>query len=176
MKSLSRVRLFATPWTYQAPPSMRFSRQEYWSGLPFPSPRDLPDPGIEPRSPALQADALTSEPPGKPSEVTSRVQLFVTPWTVDNQPPPMESPWDFPGKSTGVGCHFLLQMIFPSQGSNPGLLHCRQMLYCLRHQERHSIYPEETKIERDSCIMLKQYSISVVYNLNLKHDQIPLIE
>ena len=68
MKVLSLVRLFATPWTvaYQAPPSMGFSRQEYWSGLPFPSPGDLPDSGIEPGSPALQADALTSEPPGKP--------------------------------------------------------------------------------------------------------------
>ena len=67
VKSLSRVRLFATPWTvaHQAPPSMRFSRQEYWSGFPFPSPGDLPDPGIKPRSPALQADALTSEPPGR---------------------------------------------------------------------------------------------------------------
>ena len=65
---LSRVRLFATPWTvaYQAPPSMGFSRQECWSGLPFPSPGDLPNPGIEPKSPALQADALPSEPPGKP--------------------------------------------------------------------------------------------------------------
>ena len=52
---------------YQAPPSMGFSRQEYWSGVPFPSPGDLPDPGIEPRFPAFQADALTSEPPGKPS-------------------------------------------------------------------------------------------------------------
>ena len=49
---------------HQAPPSMGFSRQEYWSGLPFPSPGDLPDSGIEPRSPTLQADALTSEPPG----------------------------------------------------------------------------------------------------------------
>ena len=50
-KSLSRVRLFVTPWSvaYQAPPSMGFSRQEYWSGLPFPSPEDLPKPGIEPR-------------------------------------------------------------------------------------------------------------------------------
>ena len=59
--------LFATPWTvaHQAPPSMPFSRQEYWSGLPFPSPGDLPDPGIEPRSPALQANAFTYEPPGK---------------------------------------------------------------------------------------------------------------
>ena len=65
--ALNRVRLFATPWTvaYQVPPSMGFSRQEYWSGLPFPSPGDLPDPGIEPRSPASQADALPSEPPGK---------------------------------------------------------------------------------------------------------------
>ena len=50
---------------HQAPPFMGFSRQEYWSGLPFPSPGDLPDPGIEPRSPTLQADALTSAPPGK---------------------------------------------------------------------------------------------------------------
>ena len=60
----------ATPWTvaYQAPPSMGFSRQEYWSGLPFPSSGDLPDPGIEPRSPALQADTLPSEPPGKPTK------------------------------------------------------------------------------------------------------------
>ena len=68
MKSLSHVQLFATPWTvvYQAPPSMGFSRQEYWSGLPFPSPRGLPDPGIEPGSPAFQADTLTSKPPRKP--------------------------------------------------------------------------------------------------------------
>ena len=67
VKSLSLVWLFATPWTvaYQAPPSLGFSRQEYWSGLPFPSPGDLPNPGIEPGSPTLQADALPSEPPGK---------------------------------------------------------------------------------------------------------------
>ena len=59
VKSHSRVRLFATLWTvaHQAPPSTGFSRQEYWSGLPFPSPGNLPDPGIEPRSPTLQADA-----------------------------------------------------------------------------------------------------------------------
>ena len=68
VKSLSCVRLLATPWTvaYRAPPPMGFSRQECWSGLPFPSPGDLPDPGVEPGSPALQADALPSEPPGKP--------------------------------------------------------------------------------------------------------------
>ena len=60
VKSLSRVRLFSTPWTvaHQAPPSMGFSRQQYWNGLPFHSPGDLPNPGIEPRSPALQADTL----------------------------------------------------------------------------------------------------------------------
>ena len=68
MKSPSHVQLFATPWTvaYQAPPPMEFFRQEYWSGLPFPSPGDLPDPGIELGSSALQADTLSSEPPGKP--------------------------------------------------------------------------------------------------------------
>ena len=54
----------------QAPLSMGFSRQDYWSGLPFPSPGDLPNPGIEHRSPALQADALSSEPPGKPKAYT----------------------------------------------------------------------------------------------------------
>ena len=62
---LIRVQLFATPWTiaYEAPPSMGFSRQEYWNGLPFPSPGDLPNPGIEPGFSTLQADALPSEPP-----------------------------------------------------------------------------------------------------------------
>ena len=86
VKLLSRVRLFATPWTvaYQAPLSVGFSRQGYWSGLPFPSPGDLPNPGIEPGSPTLQADALPSEPPGKP-------------------------------KDTGVGSLSLLQGIFPTQ-------------------------------------------------------------
>ena len=66
VKLLSRVRLFATPWTvaHQTSPSMEFYRQEYWSGFPFPSPGDLPNSGIEPKSPALQVDALQSEPPG----------------------------------------------------------------------------------------------------------------
>ena len=68
VKLFSHIRLFATLWTvaYQAPPSMGFPRQEYWSGVPFPSPGDLPDPGIDPGSPTLEADALISEPPGKP--------------------------------------------------------------------------------------------------------------
>ena len=77
VKSLSCVQLFGTPWTiaHQAPPSMEFSRQEYWSELPFPSPGDLPDPGIEPGSPALQADALLSEPPGKPGKTGMKCLL-----------------------------------------------------------------------------------------------------
>ena len=114
MKLLSRVWLFVTPWTvaYQAPPSMGFSRQEYWSGLPFPSPGDLPNPGTEPGSPAFQADALTSEPPvGSSSQLfswlrfkkeehsfcdtvkymvvcaLSRVRIFVTLWTAAHQAP-----------------------------------------------------------------------------------------
>ena len=68
VKSLSRVRPFMTPWTvtYQAAWSMGFSKQECWSGLPLPFPGDLPDPGIQPGSPTLQADALPSEPLGHP--------------------------------------------------------------------------------------------------------------
>ena len=62
----------------------------------------------------------------------SHVQLFATPWTVACTK--LLCPWDFLGKNTGVGFHFLLQGIFPTQGSNPGLLHCRQTLYCLSHQ------------------------------------------
>ena len=92
VNSLSRVWLFVTPWTvaYQPPPSMEFSRQAYWSGLPFPSPGDLPDPGIKPRSPTLQADTLPSEPPGKPltavlgqpeGKPAFSVQLFYLLWT-----------------------------------------------------------------------------------------------
>ena len=105
VKSLSRVRLFATPWTiaYQAPPSLGFSRQECWSGLPFPSPGDLPNPRIEPRSPAMQVDSLPAEPQGKP-------------------------------KNTGVSSLSLLQWIFLTQESNRGLLHCRQTLYQLSYQ------------------------------------------
>ena len=72
--------------------------KEYWSGLPCPLPGDFPNPGIESRCPALQADSLLSEPQVMP-------------------------------KNTGVGCRFLLQRIFPTQGSNLGLLHCRQTLY-----------------------------------------------
>ena len=195
-----------TPWTvaYQAPPSMGFSRQEYWSGLPFLSPGDLPDPGIEPTSPTLEADALTSGPPGKlhsnylvlnawlficsvPSfpqsyvsfkstgtlfclfslwgsinnawhiVITQYLLMNITDywegyyeiqdtviymlcvyvslsvvsdslWTHGLQLARILSLWNSPSKDTGVGSHSLLCGIFPSQGSNPGPLHCRQIL------------------------------------------------
>ena len=69
----------------------------------------------------------------KKVKLLSRVRLFATPWTVVYQ---LLCPWDFPGKNTGLGCHFLLQGIFPAQGSNLGLPHCRQILYHLSHQGR----------------------------------------
>ena len=78
-------------------------QQEYWSGLPSPPSEDLPNPGIQPRSPTLQGDSLSADPPGKP-------------------------------KNIGVGSLSLLQWIFPTQGSNPGLPHCRGILYQLIHQ------------------------------------------
>ena len=79
VKSLSHAWLLATPWTeaYQAPPSMGFSRQEYWSGVPLPSPGNLLNPGIKPGSPAFQADALTSEPPGKLPIVLVNIYNFL---------------------------------------------------------------------------------------------------
>ena len=81
-QSVSCVQLFATPRTVanQAPLSMGFPRQEYWSGLPFPTPVDLPDPRIEPTSPvspAWQADSFTTEPPGKPIHKQPTVLLCV---------------------------------------------------------------------------------------------------
>ena len=73
VSSLSRVRLFATPCTavHQVPLSMGSPRQETWSGLLFPFPGNLPDPGMEPRSSALQADSLPSKPPEKPKKITT---------------------------------------------------------------------------------------------------------
>ena len=156
VKQLSRIQLFATPWTvaYQVPPSMEFSGQEYWSGLPFPSPGDLPDPGIETGSPELQADTLPSE---SQKELTNQRLCACLNFTVQFsrsvvsdslrphglQPTRFHHPWDFPGKNTGVGCHFLLQEVFPTHRLNPGLphgWHYRQTLYHLSHQGRFSQY------------------------------------
>ena len=75
---VTQLCLFSTLRTVacQAPPSMEFSRQEYWGGLPFPSPEDLPNLGIEPRSPALQAESLLSKPPGKPINVYNSIYKY----------------------------------------------------------------------------------------------------
>ena len=110
---LGCVRLFATPWTaaHQAPLSMGFSRQEYWSGLPFPSPADLPHPGIELRSPALQTDALTSEP----TEYESESEVAQS-WTLCD---PMDC--SLPGSSVhGIFQAIVLEWIaiFFSRGSS----------------------------------------------------------
>ena len=87
MKLLSRVRLPAIPWTvaYQAPLSMEFSRQEYWGGLPFPCAGDLPETGIKPRSPTLQAYALLSYPPGtQHSQMLKKIKNAVSEMSVSN--------------------------------------------------------------------------------------------
>ena len=156
---------FGTPWTiaHQSLLSMGFPRQEHWNVLPFPSPGDLPDPGIKPVSPELAGRFLT-ENLSHPYMETSINQAWgenwvslgpgtlycsaavfapghTSPWAIKHKetvrvravaksfpaPPPrglwatrLLSPWNFPGKNTGVGCHFLLLGIFPSQGSTQG--------------------------------------------------------
>ena len=112
MKSLSPVRLFATPWTaaYQAPLSMGFSRQEYWSGVPLPSPGLL-----------LSCCHEHSECRSVASESLQLHGLY--------------SPWNSPGQNTRLVSFSLLQGIFPTQGSNPVLPHCRQILYQLSHKK-----------------------------------------
>ena len=130
--------------------SMKFSKQECWSGLPCPPPGDLPNPGIKSRSLILQVNSLLSKPPGKymlPQftlfktiflifwekkhwsiwkwKLLHCVQLLVTPWTVLSE---------FFGQNTGVGSLSFLQGAFPTQGSNPGLPHCRQILYQQSHK------------------------------------------
>jgi len=114
LSHFSCVQLFATPWTVdcQASLSLVFPSQEYWSGLPFPAPGDLPNPGIKPESPAWQADSLPLSHLGALSWCcccwfASVVSDSV--WPHRWQPTRLRCPWDSPGKNTGVGFHFLLQ-------------------------------------------------------------------
>ena len=108
MKSFIRVQLFVTLWmvAYQAPPAMGFSRQEYWSGLPFPSPGNLHSPGIKPRFPALQADALLSEPPRKPQHHPTGLRSAHSPQPASLESTPMSLPFS-------PGCEH------PEQGIEP---------------------------------------------------------
>ena len=122
----------AAPWTAagQIPLSMEFSRQECWSGWPFPSPGDLPNPGTEPTYPALQADSLSSEPPGKLPSCRAEVYegncwlVEVREWSWS------QSEWnEIIRSASGVGCWALFQGIFPIQGSKTHLLLLRWILY-----------------------------------------------
>ena len=106
----------------QAAPSMGFSRQEHWSGWPFPSPGALPDPGIEPMSPTSPASAgefLPRGPWGSRDKelvlVLSRFRSCRTLCETLCEPSSLLCPWDSPGKTTGVGCQFLLLGTFPTQ-------------------------------------------------------------
>ena len=130
---------FVTPWTiaHQALLSMGFSRHKYWGGVPFSSPGDLPETGIEPASSTLACRFFTTEPPEKPikwhvclcAQLLNHVQLVAAPRTVAHR---LLCPWNLPGKKTEVGCHFLLQRIFLTQGLNLHLL-------CLLHWQADSL-------------------------------------
>ena len=134
LSHFSRVQFLATPWTVarQAPLSMGFARQEYWSGLPCPPPGDLPNPGIKPvslMSPALADGFLTS---GATWEAPKyHVLTLFDP--MDCSLPGSSVYRDSPCKNTRVGCHSFLQGIFLTHEVNPSLPHCRQILYCLSH-------------------------------------------
>ena len=146
-QSLSRVQLFVNLWTVarQAPLPMEFSRQEYWSGLPFPSPGDLPHLGIKPCSSAFQADSLLSELPGKPSSVQfsySAVSDSATPWTIACQASlsitnsksllkPMSIESVMPSNHLNLCCPLLLPSTFPRIRvfSNESVLHIRRPKY-----------------------------------------------
>ena len=147
---LSHVQLFVTSLTTQI---MELSRPEYWSVLPFCSPEDLPNTGIEPRSPTLQEDSLRAQPPGKPivgwvTHVDKRLLLeccavlclvahpvnFLQPH--GRYPASLLCLWGFSRQEYWRGCHALLQGIFPTEGLNPGLPHSRQILYQVSHQGR----------------------------------------
>ena len=130
-KSLQSCLTLFDPKEYSLPASSvhRFSRQEYWSGLPWPPLGDLSNPGMEPeslKSPALAGRFFTTNATWQ-SESCSVVSDSLWPhW--------LYSPWNSPGQNTGVGSFSLLQGIFPTQGSNTGLPHCRWILYQVSHQ------------------------------------------
>ena len=112
---------------------MGFSRQENWNGLPCPPPGDLPYPRIEPGSltpSALAGGFFTTSAIWK-TEIESESHSIVSDCL---RPRGLYSPWNSPGQNTGVGSLSLLQGIVPTQGLNPGLPHCRWIIYCLSHQ------------------------------------------
>ena len=115
-----------------------FFSQEYGNGLPFPPPQNPPDPGIKPSSHSLAGRFFTTKPPGKLCvfcvcgvKSSSVVSYSLQPHGV--QPTRLLCPWNSPGQNTRVGSCSLLRGIFPTQGSNPGLPHCRQIFYHPSH-------------------------------------------
>ena len=131
---LNHVHLFCNPITCQAPLSMGFSRQEYWSGLPFPSPGDLPDPGIEPRSPAnlLHCKQILY------CWATRENPVYFVSYSHNVLPAHEHITYNrswAAKEAQDVGSLLLLWQIFPIQESNRSLLHCRQILYQLNYQE-----------------------------------------
>ena len=132
--------------------------------MPLPSPGDLPNSGIEPRSPELQADSLPAKSPGKPKTEQKYTQrdrsmlscdrLFATLWTVARQAP---------GKNTGVGCYALLQGIFPTQGSNSHLLrllHWQADSFPLSHQGSPLCTIPERELYASCVAIISQYVLS----------------
>ena len=142
LSHFTHVWLFASLWTeaLQAPLSVGFSRQKWWSGLPCPPLGDLPDPGIKPASltsPTLAGGFFTTSATWEAHQIFLCCVTQSCPTlcdTMDGSLPDSSVHGDSPGKNTGVGCHDLLQVIFPTQRLNPGLLHCRWILYHLSYQ------------------------------------------
>ena len=135
LSRFSCVRLCASPQmaAHQAPPSLGFSRQEHWSGLPLPSPmmKVKSESEVAQSCPTL-SDPMDCSPPG--SSVHGIFQARVLEWGAIAFSDGLHCPWNSPGQNTGVGSLSLLQEIFPTQGLNPDLSHCRQILYQLSHK------------------------------------------
>ena len=134
---LNCVWLFVASWTVpcQALLPMEFSRQEYWSGLPFPNPGKFLNPGIKPESsapPTLASRFFTTRATWEGPSYMLKMEVKSENHSVVSDslwPYGLYSPWSSRGQNPGVGSFSLLQEIFPTQGSNPGLLHCRWVLY-----------------------------------------------
>ena len=127
----------------QAPLSMGFPRQEYWSELPLPLPEDLPDSGIESPSPGLTGRFFTTEPPGKPNCVNESEVTQLWPTLCDPMgcgPPGSSVHGIFQARILKWVAIFFLQGIFPTQGRNLGLLHCMLTPYCLSHQGSNCVF------------------------------------
>ena len=195
VKSLSRGRLFATPWTvaYQAPPSMGFSTQACWSGLPFPSPGDFPDPGIEPGSPTLQADALPSEPPdcvdhnklwkilkemGIPDHLTCLLRSLYVGQEATVRTGHETTDWFQIGKGVRQGCilspclfNFCVEYIIRNaglDGAQAGIKTARRNINNLRYADGATLMSESEEELKSLLMKVKEKSEKVGLKLNIQ--------